>query len=228
MKTFRSKKGPFAERPHYSQLEIEEICTSELRKVNLFPATPEPIRIERFIEKRFGVTPSYVEIPDDVLGFTVFGPRGVEEIVVSKSLVDSGKEVSERRVNTTLAHEAGHGLLQAHLFASGMQSASLFDDMDPNEPKILCRDVGASKYDGRWWEYQANQAIGALLLPKPLVEKCISDLLATGSFGIPVLKTQERGRAIRLIADTFDVNPVVARIRVSQLFPESQGQQLTL
>src|SRR5260370_21211857 len=181
MKRGRWLEGPFVERPVYSLKEIEDICTDELRKVNLHLADTQPIRIERFIEKRFGVTPVYEELPAGVLGFTKFGPRGVEEIVIANNLTESGDEVSERRINTTLAHEAGHGLLQAHLFAVGMQSASFFNgDIDPESPNILCRHdavPGSQKrtnYDGRWWEFQAHQAIGALLLPRRLVEKCLN------------------------------------------------------
>jgi len=236
MKSCRALKGPFAERPVYSLQEIEEICSDELRKVNLYPTAPQPVRIERFIEKRFGITPKYESLPDGLLGFTKFGPKGVEEIVVADSLTDAGDKVSERRINTTLAHEAGHGLLQAHLFVPGIQSASLFDrDMDPQSPKILCRQdavAGNQKhtnYDGRWWEFQANQAIGALLLPRPLVEKSLERLLAsTGSFGIPKLPLQNREKAIKLMSDVFAVNPIVAQIRLNQIFPEKEGAQLTL
>jgi len=236
MRSCRSTRGPFAERPVYSLQEIEDICTDELRKVCLYPAEPQPVRIERFIEKRFSVTPEYEDLPGGLLGFTKFGVKGVERIVVSSSLTAVGDKVSERRLNTTLAHEAGHGLLHAHLFALGMESASLFDgSVDPKSPKILCRPDGVAGgekrtyYDGRWWEFQANQTIGALLLPKPLVDKCLDPLLcATGTFGLRMLKPQDRGNAVQLLSKVFDVNPVVARIRVDQMYPEKDEAQLTL
>jgi hypothetical protein len=56
MKTFRAKKGPFQERPFYSTQEIEQICVDELSAAGFLPARPEAVRIERFIEKRFGLT----------------------------------------------------------------------------------------------------------------------------------------------------------------------------
>lgn len=58
MRTFRSKKGPFTEAPYFEKSEIEAICLDELMKVGLLPKQAEPIRIDRFIEKRFQVTPS--------------------------------------------------------------------------------------------------------------------------------------------------------------------------
>jgi hypothetical protein len=236
MKSYRTSKGPFAERPVYSLGEIEEVCSTELRKIGLFPDEPAPIRIERFIEKRFHTTPTYEELPDGLLGFTKFGPKGVERIVISRTLTVGRDRVSERRINTTLAHEAGHGLLHAHLFAANVQSAALFGgEVDPKSPKILCREDGApavaqpSRYDGRWWEFQANQAIGALLLPSALIEKALGKLLVTsGSFGVYVLPRQKRAEAERLLSQVFEVNPIVAKIRLDQLHPENQSGQLTL
>jgi hypothetical protein len=236
MRSYRSLGGPFAERPVYSQQEIEDLCSDELRKANLYPAKPQAVRIERFIEKRFGVSPAYEDLPNGVLGFTRFGPKGVERIVVASSLTAAGGKVSDRRINTTLAHEAGHGLLQAHLFLFGAESASLFDGhVDAKSPKILCRQDGVpgnqkrTNYDGRWWEFQANLAIGALLLPRGLFDECVgSFLVETGSFGMRTLPRGARPKAVQSLSEVFDVNPVVARIRVDQIHPEKDGRQLTL
>ena len=118
------------ERPHFQLREIEETCSSELRKVGLYPSAPEAIRVDRFIEKRFNVTPRYEDLPDGVLGFTRFGKGVVVEIVVSRALDEGGTKVAERRLRSTLAHEAGHGLLHAYLFALGEKPKSLFDDHD--------------------------------------------------------------------------------------------------
>lgn len=234
MRNYRSKSGPFTERPYYKTHEIEDLCAEELRKVNLFPSSPQPIRIDRFIEKRFGVVPQYDELPDGVLGFTRFTSNGVAAVVVSRVLSEEGTASAERRINTTLAHEAGHGLLHSHLFAVGCQPERLFGaEIDPNTPKILCRDEKDKpfpKYDGRWWEYQANQTIGALLLPRSLVEQCLNSGIfeSVGSFGIRQLNPAKRESAIELLASTFEVNPAVATIRLDQLFPESDSAQLTL
>jgi hypothetical protein len=238
MRTYRSKTGPFAEQPFYEATEIELICTDELQKLNLYPADPAPVRIDRFIEKRFNIQPTYEDLPRGLLGFTRFGPKGVEEIVVARSLDEDGTKPAERRLRTTLAHEGGHGLLHAHLFALAAPPASLFGDgLATDAPKIMCRKGGVSgigdatekKPPYRWWEFQANQAIGGLLLPKTLVDKALAPLLvARGGFGLASLPADRRERAIRLLADTFDVNPVVAQIRLELLYPASANTQLTL
>jgi hypothetical protein len=117
MKTLRSNAGPLPQRPYYKLSEIETICSDALRDVGLYPEKPEPIRIERFIEKRFCVRVDYRDLPAGVLGYTAFGPRGVQEVVISRDLVEKGDRVAERKANSTLAHEAGHGLLQGHVIA---------------------------------------------------------------------------------------------------------------
>jgi hypothetical protein len=235
MRTYRSKTGPFSEQPFYEPAEIESICTDELQKLGLYPSDPGPIRIDRFIEKRFGA-PAYEDLPTGLLGFTRFSTHGVEQIVVAKALDDEGTKPAERRLRTTLAHEGGHGLLHAHLFAFGARPDSLFrEGLAPDAPKILCRDGGISGVGPakgtppyRWWEFQANQAMGALLLPKALVEKAVASILVLqGTLGIPTLLDDRRERAVRLVAETFDVNPIVARIRLDASYPVTAGQ-LTL
>lgn len=219
---------------------IDDLCADELEKVGLFPEKPEPIRIERFVEKRFNVSPTYEETPAGVLGFTRFGPKGVSSIIISAALEDETSATAHRRANSTLAHEAGHGLLHAHLFvlAAANDVVSLFEgQVEAGAPRILCRDDQAGsvpaggtarRYDGRWWEHQANQAIGGLLLPKVLVRDCLGPLLRDGGpFGGKFLDPENRAAAARLIADTFDVNSAVARIRIDNMFPVADDGQLT-
>ncbi len=213
MKTYRSKSGPFAEQPFYEPAEIESICLDELQKINLYPAVPSPVRIDRFVEKRFGVVPTYEDLPSGLLGFTRFGSKGVEEIVVAKALDDEGTQPAERRLRTTLAHEGGHGLLHARLFVLGSPPDSLFGDgLAADAPKILCRDGGipgdghapGKKAPYRWWEFQANLAMGALLLPKPLVAKALEPILTVqGMFKQLSLPSGRREDAVRLLASVL-------------------------
>lgn len=237
MKSRRSRVGPFTEKPFFTRADFERICEDELSQHGLLPSEPSPIRIDRFVEKRFKLQPSYEDLPVGLLGFTRFGVAGVEEIVVSKALDDEGTVVAERRLRTTLAHESGHGLLHASLFALGTRPDSLFGDgLDDHGLKILCRPDGVAgsqtaprKPRYQWWEYQANQAMGALLLPKRLVQAALASVLEhRGVLGTTVLPSDRREAAARLLADTFNVNPVVARLRLDLLFPVAAEAQLTL
>jgi len=115
------------------------------------PETPSAVRIERLIEKKFGFSPEYAALPVGVLGYTLFGTAGPTRIVVDRGLAEAESIVAERRISTTLAHEAGHCLFHAHLFAATQTSAGLFteDGERPLALKILCRDEPSPSYDGK-------------------------------------------------------------------------------
>lgn len=233
MSASRTTQGHSRGRPYYTQREIERLCSAELLGQGLMPDRPSPIRIERFVEKRFGVAVQYEDLPDGVLGFTLFEGGSVSRIYVAKALAEDESRVAERRVSTTLAHESGHGLLHAHLFADRVSTRALFENCDDVvDSKILCRETTVeprpTTYDGRWWELQANMAIGPLLLPANLVRQCLEPLFEpTGNLGLPHLRSERRTEAIELLTATFDVNPVVARIRLDRLLP-GDDRQLTL
>jgi hypothetical protein len=233
MKSYRSTRGPFAEGVFYTDTDIENICCDELRKVGLLPSAPAAVRVDRFIEKRFKVTPRYEDLPDGVLGLTRFGPQGVEEVVIANSLEDFGSLAAERRIRSTLAHEGGHGLLHTHLFAIASDRPVFADYAEPQKPKVLCREGSdgtfAGAYHGKWWEYQANRAIGALLLPKVLVEQALGEfLIETGNLGLLTFDVSRREDASQALAVIFDVNAAVARIRIDQLYQGGGPAQLLL
>jgi hypothetical protein len=228
MKAF--SPGQSHKAPYFAPSQIDNMCCDELRGVGLLPATPEPIRIDRFIEKRFKVSPQYEEIPNGVLGFTRFGRNGVKAVVISAALDAEGGKIAARRVRTTIAHEGGHGLLHAHLFALDEIPLHLFDQDSHSGDQILCRNVHgdekkAHRYDGRWWEVQANRAMSSLLCPKPLVREAMKPFLSpAGVLGFEVLAENLREEAARTLAEIFDVNAAVTRIRIGEMYPPPTGQ----
>lgn len=228
MTPFRS--NPAQKAPYFTSSQIDNMCCDELRNIGLYPSSPEPIRIDRFIEKRFKVSPQYEDLPDGVLGFTRFGKNGVRAVVISAALDAERGKVAARRVRTTIAHEGGHGLLHAHLFALDDIPLHLFDQDSRSGDQILCRDVHgdekkAYRYDGRWWEVQANRAMSSLLCPKLLVQEAMKPFLSSaGLLGVEVLAEARREDAVRALAEVFDVNPAVTRIRIAELYPSQTGQ----
>jgi hypothetical protein len=229
MKTRRSASG--ITRPFFSETEVEHMCEDALREFGYYPAAPQRVNIDRFIEKRFKLSPRFEDMPVGVLGFSTFGPNGMASMHISQALADDDRRAAERRVNTTLAHEAGHGLMHSHLFVLPNESSTLFgDNQDVDGPKVLCRDekLATRGYDGRWWELQANMAIGPLLMPRKLLHEALGPfLISRGTFGAEEIDPARREDAVRKLADIFDVNPAVARIRVDKIY-QPAGNQLTL
>ncbi|MGL3710677.1 ImmA/IrrE family metallo-endopeptidase [Leptospirillum ferriphilum] len=225
MRKYPAMSGPFEKALYFEQEEIEEVCEAALQSVGLYPDRPSPIRIERFLEKKFDLSPEYADLPEGILGLTKFGPLGPEKVVLSIFLSDTEDKISDRRISTTLAHEAGHILFHAELFQSHFKKYS------EDERTVLCRDLPGTSdrtsYRGRWWEHQANKAIGALLIPFGLLEKTMVPFLeatkkdkskSQGS----CLGPKQRQAAILRLSEIFDVNPVVAKIRLAETFPTSK------
>lgn len=239
MKSFRAKSGPFEQQLHFSIDEIDQICRDALVKEKLLPAEPEPIRIERFVEKQFGCSVDYRDdLGEGVLGCTLFNPKGAVLAIAVSSRINEGTTSGQRRERSTVAHEAGHGLMHTSLFMPspdqgrlGIEQSS-HENLDLRQKRILCRDAdiryasGKQRaYDGRWWEWQANRAIGGLLLPKVLVQKALLGFLKPTSInssgGLP---SESRSAATDHLADVFDVNPAVARIRLDEMYPDAGAQ----
>ena len=62
-------------------------------------------------------------------------------------------------------------------------------------------------YDGRWWEFQANRAMGGLLCPRALVHEAIKPFLVpSGMLGVEVLDENRREEAVRALADNLLVD----------------------
>lgn len=209
MKRIPTSDGPFPTRLYFTDDEIEQICSNSLAETGLLPSEPTPVRIDRFIEKKFNVLVIHEPLKRGVLGFTEFGPTGVNAIHVG--IPTSELHVQEdRRINSTLAqlfieHFANDTPFQSHPHVT--------------QTKILCRDEQdpqpQRKYTGGWWEFQANRAIGALLMPKELLPIFIEPFLRR--FNAPTashLSTKVQRDVVEAASQIFDVNQMVARIRI--------------
>lgn len=228
----QDRTSPFGLKIWMTKPEMDKICLDELKKSNKYlPDEPGPINIERFLESYLKVTVDYQDLGEGFLGCAMFAESGKPLRVIVSGTLESDHEPTERRLRSTLAHEAGHCIFHPQLFMSGNPQSDLFDqDVNMKQGKILCREgaVGSGgQFDGRWWEYQANRAIGGFLLPKPLLEKALEDLLVSSTItGTKSLSPESFRTAVELVAEIFDVNPVVARYRISEIY-ENNSDQIT-
>src|SRR5262249_26764070 len=210
MRKVPTPSGRFAFQLYFDDLEeIDEICLQALKRQSLLPPSPAEVRIERFVEKQFGTALRYEELGPDILGCTIFNSSGaVDAIVVSRSLEEQNTTPARRRARSTVAHEAGHGLLHGSLFIGDN-----FPDLGDNQRRILCRSQDIlvdtqRSYRVLWWEFQANQSIGILLLPISLMDAFLDQSeIENDSSETRILPPTRRESLAKKAAVTFDVNP---------------------
>lgn len=210
---------------YFTDGEIETMCVEALKKSGYMPKEPGRVEIESFVEAHFETNLDFgATIEEGVLGYTLFDTKGKVRLVgVAPELANDVSVVGSRRCRATVAHEAGHCLMHPILFMED-RTQSLHENLDFQHSRILCRKGDfTGKYDGRWWEVQANKAIGEFLLPKHLVRRAVKGFLTSkGTLGFEVLAEDRREEAVHHVADTFEVNLTPARIRLNAMFPESE------
>ena len=226
MKEFPTRDGPYPVRLIYETAEIDRICEDALRQSGRLPGVPQPIEIDRFLEKFFEVQVVYDDLGEGAIGCTVFNRRGrVTGFLISTSIEADGTKSGKRRARATLAHEGGHGLLHPRLFMEDAGTGSLFGGRATREGEFFVeirmsvlwerkRPIGGVGGSGRRIERSG------LLLPQKLVTTAINSMLNRDKI-IHVLPDDKRSEAEALTAKTFDVNPAVARIRLQEMFPAS-------
>lgn len=229
--TRSTKPSPFSHLIYIKPGEINRMCEVELGKAGCLPNSPQPVDIELFIEKHFESSIDFNDIENGILGYTLFDKTGKPQLVGVSPSIDDGTTPGRRRMRSTFAHEAGHCMMHQILFTQEATQSMLGQNLDTEKRRIMCRDSDFKRtrpeYDGRWWEYQANCAIGGFLLPKRLVSiTCEQFLEPRGLLQINCMPENRREEAARAVAETFDVNPVVARIRLEQIFPPESQETL--
>ena len=226
MKTRKDLASPWGVRLYFEEPEFEAMMAEIL-----FKAGSEAFReghgvdVDRVLFKVYGLEADYVDLPDGVLGRTLFRRDGSAQIEISRKLADVAEadQLARRRLRTTLAHEGGHIACHRQLFVCDTDALSLFGDepTEPEKPAILCREssLAAVGYQGEWWEFQANQCMASLLLPKHLLIPRTTHLLEV--FGVSdFAQAQQKGmdeEFIRSLSTTFDVSWQAVLFRLQDL-----------
>ena len=213
---------PFLRRVRYDTREVELWCAEALASVGLLPKMPAPVRIERFPEKYFHAKLRFRVLKDDALGSVQFDEEGrVVNVFVSKILAQDETQEGQRKVRSTIAHECGHGLLHGGLFVERLRFEKhprLLVDYDCAESTEflnmeVARPGDAPRY--QWWEFQANMAMSALLLPRNLITQAA--LPYARAYADAEFSRRESivEQAATDLAEVFDVNPVMIRFRLA-------------
>jgi hypothetical protein len=168
----------------YDDGEIEQIAVDALRSAGLWPDSAiKAIDIETLVEVHLGATVDYgVQLDRKVLGYTIF--EQPTHVVVSRALTElalapTASAGLRGRWRATLAHEAAHILLHAHLYARGESSraqTAVRDLADEADPNVDVRD---------WKEVQANMGMASLLMPRKLFLSEVRRILEVGDPAFP-------------------------------------------
>lgn len=228
MRVSRSKDSPWKQRLYFEPKEFE-IMMNELRSRVGDKCFTEGkgVDVDYVLLKGYGCDPDYIELPDNILGKTIFSSDGKVEVQISSQLAEQAQtdNISRKRLRTTIAHEIGHIACHQSLFLKDESTLSLFESDEANSKKkvnnILCRDssVDNYKYSGEWWEYQANQCMATLLLPKTLLMNYVSSQLK--SFSVSnfdeAIKAGCADPIIKNVCDQFDISYEAMFYRLKEL-----------
>lgn len=201
--------------------EIALIAARELEATGLYPARPGPVAIERFVEKRFGFSYEFAPL-DGCLGKTVFGPDGPAEILISERLDRPHKPRVDRLCRSTIAHECGHGILHAWLYAEVFAAAApAWKNGKIAGDPLLNRwfePPPVRLADGRlpWWEVQANLAAAELLLPRRIFERFCLETCGL-KWKINVMDQEALRYCARRVSEVFHVGYTLAKYQVAGL-----------
>jgi Zn-dependent peptidase ImmA (M78 family) len=156
------------------------------------------------------------------MGCIRFGAHGPTSIRIQKHLDNWQNVIINRRCRSTLAHECSHGILHSGLFAElwkerrsrnpGRDGDVLLADGTENLDETPVESRGEE-----WLEHQANRLMASLLLPMPLVIAQIGERWLEGD-PYSRLSLKDRRALARPLAEAFDVNPVLARHRLEDIF----------
>jgi hypothetical protein len=215
MKVWKDTGSPWGAKAYFADDEFD-VMMDELRS-RVGPecfAEGRGIDIDLILLRCFAVEADYLDLPPNTLGRTLFAPDGRVQVQVSRDLAELAEadKTARHRLRTTLAHECGHISCHRQFFLRDCETLSLFIDHEPTqpEPAILCRNesVGRHGYKGEWWEFQANQCMAALLLPKELVVPRVAAALAScgqESFKNAILEDRVKSVLLEL-SNQFDVS----------------------
>ncbi len=202
----------------YDDGEIEQIAVDAIREAGLWPDSDiKAIDVDALIETHLRATVDYgVQLDRKVLGYTIF--EQPTHVVVSRALTEMALAPTASlglrgRWRATLAHEAAHILLHAHLYARGessrAQTAVRGDLADEADPTVDVRD---------WKELQANMGMASILMPRQLF---LSEACRILEGGDPVFPSFARESEIakRLtdeLAETFETSHQATRFRLME------------
>jgi len=226
VRRFRDTDG---EQVWFEEGEIETLMEEELHKAYMMSSADLPVMgLDRFIEGHLKASlDPYVEMDARELGYTEFFEKEPPKISINKTLTGSALDEDETppgrlgRYRATLAHEAAHVILHRRLFDALAGTMSLFGEEDARQrlgrvQKCFKRNVSFG-WIGDRREFQANQGMAALLMPRPVFLEVAHreiDRIMPGRENVPA---GEERKVVEPLSRLFQVSKQAAKIRLETL-----------
>jgi len=226
VRRFRDKDG---EQIWFENGEIETAMEAELRKASMMCSVDAPVvELDGFIEGHLGASlDPYAELDARELGYTEFFEKHPPKVSINRTLTGSALDEDETppgilgRYRATLAHEAAHVILHRRLFDAVAGNMSLFGEEDARQrlsrlQKCFKRNVSFGTVTDRR-EYQANQGMAALLMPRPVFLEVAHREIRRVMPGRDDVSVGEERNVIEPLSRLFQVSKQAARIRLETL-----------
>jgi Zn-dependent peptidase ImmA (M78 family) len=187
----------------YDELRAEAECI--LGKHH--PAGTLPIPIEAIVEFGLSMDVIPMEGMKEGIGVDAFLTNDLEYIYVDQYVLQH----APGRYRFSLAHEVAHYWLHDELYQN-CSIQSLADWVAVQD------EIGPEEY--RWFEWQANNLAGLLLVPTEPLKAAFHGVLARlGAAGVATHRVDHhptRAYVIRELAGTFEVSEVTMEIRLEK------------
>jgi Zn-dependent peptidase ImmA (M78 family) len=217
--------GRFDQRPHFEPDDIEDLCQKTLFGfvATTIGSLQYPISTDILTKLIESLTEDLdlftnmadYDLADGVEGFTEYSFNSKPSVYINQRL--SLHRYLETRLRTTLSHETGHVILHGPLFKRGSQCRLLRSTEEwarPSPTTIAQRSVSRD-----WMEWQANYAMGALLMPRDAINELASWYGQKYGFQPPFqLRTGHAQDLIKYTAKKFFVSNDAAEVRLKHLF----------
>lgn len=225
MRYKKDTTGRFDQRPHFEPDDIEDLCQKTLFDFigNTIGSVQCPISTDILTKLIESLTEDLdlftnmadYDLADGVEGFTEYSFNSKPSVYINQRL--SLHHYLETRLRTTLSHETGHVILHGPLYKKDSQCRLLRSTEEWARPSPTTIAQRASSRD--WMEWQANYAMGALLMPRSAVNDLAGWYAQKYGFGPPFhLRTGHAQELIKFTTKKFFVSPDAAEIRLKHLF----------
>lgn len=240
MKIIQDSTGKFPRRLWFDDGELEGIASKHRQDALSSIGKPDDLalKVDKFVEiylssvlkKDIRLDP-YADLTrtegPGVLGATYFHDDHLE-VKIQRDLTEEAERTDQwGRYNSTATHEGGHCILHPVIFEDDPNQQSLFKSEKARKISCLQRTI-EGEYTGEWWEYQANQVMANLLMPRDLfLQHFIRERNAYGirdNVGL-VRDSHLFDAVVGYLARTFEASKQAVRIRLKELNQIPNWQQ---